>query len=82
MILVEVYVAALDERYDFELDENAEIRQVIGEICEMLSKKIKEPIPVKPENFMLCSMNHREVLAGEKTLYQSHIRDGSSLILV
>ena len=39
MILVEVYVAALDERYDFELDENAEIRQVIGEICEMLSKK-------------------------------------------
>lgn len=82
LILVEVYVAALDERYDFELDENVEIRQVTGEICEMLSKKTKEPLPARTEDFMLCSIDNEEVLAGEKTLYQSHIRDGSHLILV
>lgn len=82
MILVEVYVAALDEKYDFELDENVEINKVIGEVCEMLSKKTKEPIPVKTSEFMLCSMDNKEVLVSEKTLYQSHIRDGSCLILV
>lgn len=82
MILVEIYVAAFNEKYDFELDENAEINQIIGEICEMLSKKTKEPIPAVIRNFMLCSMDNKEVLAGEKTLYQSHIRDGNCLILV
>lgn len=82
MILVEVYVAALDEIYDFELDENVEIVQVTGEICEMLSKKTKEPLSARTGDFMLCSIDNEEVLAGEKTLYQSHIRDGSRLILV
>ncbi len=82
MILVEVYVPALDEKYDFELDENVEISQVTGEICEMLSKKTKEQISAATMDFMLCSMDNKEVLAGERTLYQSHIRDGSCLILV
>lgn len=82
MILVEVYVPALDERYDFELDENVEIRRITGELCEMLGKKAKEPVQTEMMDFILCSVDNQEILMGEKTLYQSHIRDGSSLILV
>lgn len=82
MILVEVYVAAVNERYDFELDENVEIRQVVGEMCEMLSKKTKEPVLPNTGEFMLCSLDNSEVLANEKTLYQSHVQNGSGLILV
>ncbi len=82
MILVEVYVAALDARYDFELDENVQIQQIVGEICEMLSKKTKERTKASTGNFLLCSMESKEVLSGGKTLYQCGVRDGSCLVLV
>lgn len=82
MILVEVYVPAADEKFDFELDENAIIYQVVGELCEMLSKKLKSPMPQKTDGFMLCSMDSDEILSSQRTLYQSGVKDGSRLLLV
>lgn len=82
MILVEVYVPAVDEKFDFELDENAGIKQIIGELCEMLSKKMKSPMPSKTDEFMLCSMDGQQIFSGEKTLYQCKVKDGSRLLLV
>ena len=82
MILVEVYVAAMDETYDFMLDEHAGIGQIIGELSEMLSKKVKYPIPDKGTPFMLCSMDQKEILPEEKTLAGCKIKDGHKLLLV
>lgn len=82
MILVEVYVPAVDEKFDFELDENARIYQIVGELCEMLDKKVKSPVSSKSGEFMLCSMDKNVILPGENTLSQSEIRDGSKLLLV
>lgn len=82
MILVEVYVPAMDEKFDFELDENAPIYQIIGELCEMLSKRTKSPVINDIKEFMLCSIDRQEILMGENTLFQSHIGDGSRLLLV
>ncbi len=82
MILVEVYVPAVDAKFDFELDESARVRNIIGELCEMLGKKMRSPLQEKGEDFMLCSMDGREILAMEKTLSQNRISDGSKLLLV
>lgn len=82
MILVEIYVPAVDERFDFELDENAKIGQIIDELNEMLSKKAKSPTNVSSEGFLLCTTEQNEILSRERTLYQSHVRDGHTLLLI
>lgn len=82
MILVDVYVPAIDEYCDFILDENAKVKQIIGEISEMVSKKMKNQISDKTDQFMLCSMEQQEILPKEKTLMRCKIKDGSTLLLV
>ncbi|HCT91643.1 MAG TPA: hypothetical protein DF613_09750 [Lachnospiraceae bacterium] len=82
MILVEVYVPAVDERFDFELDENAKISRIVGDLCEILSKKMKNPLPDKTDSFMLCSLDQNTTLPDQSTLCQCRIGDGGRLLLV
>lgn len=82
MILVEIYVPAMDENYDFMLDEDTKVEQIIGELEEMLSKKAKSVCTDPIEAFILCSRDRKEVLPMQKTLAACHIRDGSQLLLV
>jgi uncharacterized ubiquitin-like protein YukD len=82
MILVEVYVASMDAYYDFMLDETAKIQQVVGEIGEMLLKKTKSQTEKQEYEFMLCSMDHEEVLSEDQTLAGCRIKDGDRLLLV
>lgn len=82
MILVEVYVPAVDDNFDFELDENVPIYQIVGELCEMLGKKMKSSIVSGTNGFMLCAMEQNEILPNERTLYQCKVKDGSRLLLV
>ena len=82
MILVDICIPAIDSSFDFMLEENVPVSQVIMEISEMLAKKMGEKRPPNIENFMLCSMDTQKILEKEKTLYGNGIEDGSSLILV
>ena len=38
MILVDVYVPAMDDNYDFMVDENVAVGQIVTEIGGMISK--------------------------------------------
>ena len=82
MILVDVYIPSMDNTYDFMLEENVPVEQVIVEICDMLSRKVKSPAPAKMEDFMMCSMDEDKILDKQETLYGNGIRDGSRLMLV
>ncbi|MDO5410939.1 MAG: EsaB/YukD family protein [Lachnospiraceae bacterium] len=82
MVLVEVYVPAVDEHYEFMLDECVIVRQIVEEIAEMLARKIKNKVEGDNGVFMLCSMDHQRILEMEKTLADCHIKDGSRLLLV
>ena len=82
MILVEVYIPAMDEHSDFMLDEHAKIGNVIGELGEMLSKKMKSPVPEINDGFMLCSMDKKEVFSREKSLSEYAVKNGCKLLLV
>lgn len=82
MILVEIYVAVLDQSYDFMLDENEKISQILAEIEEMLIKKMKSQNDKQTTSFMLCSMDRKEILSEDSTLFYCKIKNGSKLLLV
>lgn len=81
MILVDVYVPALDKTFDFRLDEKAKVGQIMIEMQDIFKKKLKESGD-KKQDFMLCSMEHKEELPIYKTLSECRIKDGSRLMLV
>ncbi len=82
MILVDIYIPSMDGSYDFMLDENVPVGQVIAEISEMVSKKVNGKPLEKREGFMMCSMDQRKTLDKNQTLYGNGIRDGNRLMLV
>lgn len=82
MILVDVYIPSMDDTYDFMLEENVPVEQVILEICEMISRKVKNPISETGEGFLMCSMDEDKILDRADTLYGNGVRDGSKLMLL
>lgn len=82
MILVDVYIPSVDDNFDFMLDEDTEIRKIIMEINEMISKKMKSHRIENVNDFLLYSMEQEQMLDKEQTLFESGIRDGSRLMLV
>lgn len=82
MILVDIYFPALDETYDFMLDENTEIEKVILELIEMISKKVHSGQVEHMEEFLLYHIESKKALEKHRTLYASGVRDGSRLMLV
>ena len=82
MILVELVVPAMDETFDFMLDENAAIEQVIGEIEEMMTKKLKQPPVQEGSRFLLCSLDYNRILSRRSTLNDEGLKDGSRIMLI
>ena len=82
MILTDIYIPAVDANYDFMLDENVPAVQVMEEISEMISKKVKEKKPGQIADFVLYSMDTGTLLDQNLSLYANGIHDGSRLIFV
>ena len=82
MILVDIYTPAVDQSYDFMLDENADLDAVILEVSEMIAKRTGSERPGNPGDFLLYSAVTKAPLSLGKTLYESGVRDGEKLILV
>lgn len=82
MILVDVYIPSIDDSYDFMLDENVSVEQVIVEISEMITKKVTGKARENKATFFMCSMDQDKLLDKNQTLYENGIRDGSRMMLV
>lgn len=81
MILVDVYIPAIEQMYDFRLEESCCPDVIIGEICEMAEQK-EQMASGGQESFLLFDANQQCMLQNEKTLAQSGVTDGHLLILV
>lgn len=81
MILVDVYVPAVEQTYDFRLEETCCPDMIIGEICEMVAKK-EQIFSEREERYLLVDASLQCMLPYEKTLEQSGVTDGHILILV
>lgn len=82
MILVDIYIPAVDETYDFMLEENVETDKIIDEITEMITKKMKGGSTEHTSEFLLYSMATERMLERRKSLQQNGVQDGTKLMLV
>lgn len=82
MILVDIYSPAVDQTYDFMLDENASLNAVMLEITEMIAKKTGSDVPTDAGAFILYHVERGVPMQTDKTLFENGVRDGDRLLLV
>ncbi len=82
MILVDIYVPAVDKTYDFELNENVRIDTVIEELSEMVGQKERSALKGRVDELVLCDKNSERILNRDDSLSSAGITNGGSLILV
>lgn len=82
MIMADVNVPSIGRQYDFSLDEQAQIGQLIPEIAEVICQKENCILGGNPEELMLCLMDQRTIMDRSKSLSSYGIGNGCSLLLV
>lgn len=82
MILVDIYVPAVGNIYDFQLDEEEKIGAIIEEVGELIGQKEHCQIVGDMGELMLCSREDKQILSKNMTLAASGIKNGNSLILL
>lgn len=82
MIMVDIYFPAVDEVYNFKVDETIKIMYLLQEIGEMMSKKYKSSLHTEAKQFLLCSLDSSRILASNTTLSANGVKNGSRLMMV
>lgn len=80
MILVDIQVPALDQVYDFELDEKSRGEELLREVCQLLTGK--EKLRGGSDSMCLYSVRLGEVLKEDQSLEEQGVREGDRLILI
>lgn len=81
MILVDVQALQLGEVYDFELEEEKTVNELISDIVTLICKK-ENKSRKEDTDYFLYAMSRECILSGELTLREQRIRDGERLVLV
>ncbi len=82
MILVDIYMPALGNFYDFQLDETESVGTIIEEIGGMVAQKEHCRMEGDISGLMLCLRGQNRILSKEVTLAETGVGNGSSLILL
>ena len=82
MILVDVYVPSVNKQFDFKLDENVYIANIIEEIGGMMVAIANDLDKQKINDLLLCDYATNRILPLDATLKQCQIMNGSRLVLV
>ncbi|MBS6395734.1 MAG: hypothetical protein KH452_01100 [Clostridiales bacterium] len=78
MILADVYVPALNDQFDFKLDENV----YVADLLEELGDQFLKDTPQAKKDLLLCSLDENRILPLNQTLKQSGITSGCRLLLL
>lgn len=81
MILVDIYVPSINKQYDFKLDENAYIADILEEVGEMMLSREGER-KAEMESLLFCDYENHRVLPLQQTLKQCGIGSGCRLVLL
>ena len=82
MILVDIYVPAVDQIYNFNLCEDIVISAIINEIVGMIYQKEQTALYGSQEDLNLYSIRDKRILPRDNTLSDCNIMTGGSLMLV
>ena len=82
MIIVDINVVIFDKFYDFELNEDAKVREVIEEIVHMIEQKEKTGFTGNISDLILFDKKNKKVLNLYYSLAEQSIVSGGSLCLI
>lgn len=82
MITVDIYVPSVNRVYDFELDENVQIGNIIDEISGLIEQKEHCVLAGNRAELALCLREGSMILPAGMTLAECGVRTGNSMILV
>lgn len=81
MIEVDIMVTALNKKYDFLLDENATVANIIEEVVEMVCQHERKTVE-DAAGFELCFPEKKIIFDQQATLEDYSIENGALLLLV
>ena len=82
MIIVDVYAPSVDQVFDFILDENAEVSDIMADVVEMIAKKTGSTSENGASQFVMYKSDKEQPLNANASLFENDIKDGDRLILV
>lgn len=82
MILVDVYVPAIDQVYDFLLEESYCVAVIVKEVCEMIQQKEQISAGARDSDMVFFDLETKRMLPMQYSLEECGIKDGHRLILV
>lgn len=81
MVLLDIQVPAIDRIYDFELDEEIQIGELLKKIVQMIKEK-EEIVTDKEEKLYLYAFQSEKVLRESDSLKQQGVKSGETLFLI
>ena len=82
MVMVDIYVPAVDKNYNFSLNEDVQLADVITEITEMIEQKERTVLHGDRNGINLYSRRTSTVLPRGNTLAECYVTNGTQLLLV
>lgn len=82
MILVDIEFSAINKKYDFKLDENTYIVELIDQIGNMIIPATEKDYEEKVKDMLLCECDKHRILELNQTLKQCGIKSGSHLVMI
>lgn len=82
MILVDIYIPALERCYDFSLQEQATVSELVEELIEMVCQKEHWPKGQDPTGFLLVEPARSYIFTPGDTLAQRGVLSGARLMLL
>lgn len=82
MIIVNIRVPALEKVYNFSLEEEAKIKDLIEEVVELIAQKERVRFGGDLQEMVLCSVENGEQCDKNRSLSDYGIVGGAELILV
>ena len=82
MINVDIYVPPMNHTYNFNLDEESPIQDLIDEIAELICKKEHSELGGDSKGFVLASLDQDICLNPGNCLREYSIKNGDQLLLV
>lgn len=81
MVIVEVSVPAVNEKFDFKLPSTLKIKDVTSELVRMI-QMTKGNVMFDPEMTLLCDLEKGKVFNPNLTVAEQQITDGAILELL
>lgn len=82
MILTEVYFAEMNKSYDFRLEEEAPVGQLVEDIVSKIAQIERIPLSKHPGFFILCRKRDSRIFDNTASLAVQGICSGDKLMLI